>query len=83
MKSLWSPEIHLRLIQAEQADINEVIERTLAIVVNQALFQNVRVNKLLSPSLPKVLMDISQIQQVFGLKSTRYTIYTTQGSQCY
>ncbi len=51
--------------KVEQANINEVIDRTLAIIVNQALFQNVRISKLLLPSLPTVLMDISQIQQVF------------------
>jgi len=37
----------------------------LNLVENQALFQNVKITKLLCPSLPKVLMDVGQMQQVF------------------
>jgi len=51
--------------KVEQADINETVERTLAVVANQALFKDVKITKKLCPSLPKVLMDVGQIQQVF------------------
>ncbi|UCE99365.1 MAG: cache domain-containing protein [Planctomycetota bacterium] len=51
--------------KVEESDINETLQRTLAIVENQALFQNVKVSKDFCPSLPKVFMDVSQMQQVF------------------
>ncbi len=46
-------------------DINGVLERTLSLVENQALFQNIKIKKVISPSLAKVMIDASQIQQVF------------------
>lgn len=49
----------------EQSDVNEILERTLDLVKNQALFQNVKISRSL-PSLPKILMDAGQIQQVFA-----------------
>ena len=51
--------------KVEESDVNEILNRTLSLVENQALFQNVKVKKLLSSSLPKVMMDSNQIQQVF------------------
>jgi two-component system NtrC family sensor kinase len=51
--------------KAEASDVNEILNHTLSLVENQASFQNVKINKLLSPSLPEILMDRSQIQQVF------------------
>jgi len=48
----------------EQSDVNEILERTLDLVKNQALFQNVKITRSL-PSLPKILIDAGQIQQVF------------------
>jgi two-component system NtrC family sensor kinase len=51
--------------KVEESDVNDILSRTLSLVENQALFQNVRINKLLSPSLPVIMMDGSQIQQVF------------------
>ena len=51
--------------KVEESEVNEVLERTLDLVGNQALFQNVEITKVTCPSLPKVLMDVSQIQQVF------------------
>ena len=51
--------------KVEESDVNEALERTLAVVENQALFQNVKISKVICPSLPKVLMDVSQMQQVF------------------
>ncbi len=47
------------------ADVNETVERTLAVLEHQALLQNIRVHKRLCPSLPKVPIDANQIQQVF------------------
>ena len=51
--------------KVEESDVNKVLERTLAMVENQALFQNVRITKTPCPSLPRILMDVSQMQQVF------------------
>jgi len=51
--------------KVEDSDINETLERTLGMVENQALFQNVKITKVICASLPKVLMDINQMQQVF------------------
>jgi two-component system NtrC family sensor kinase len=51
--------------KVEESDVNKTVERTLAVIEKQALFQNVKLSKVICPSLPKVLMDASQIQQVF------------------
>jgi len=51
--------------KVEESDANEILQRTLSLLENQALFQNVKITKALSPSLPKAMMDGSQIQQVF------------------
>ena len=49
----------------EESDVNEILKRTFSLVENQALFQNVKTTKVLSPTLPKVMVDAIQIQQVF------------------
>jgi two-component system NtrC family sensor kinase len=49
----------------EPSDVNEILERTLALVENQALFQNVKITRDFCLSLPKAMMDSGQIQQVF------------------
>jgi len=49
----------------ERSDTNDILRRTLALVENQPIFQNVNITKVFSPSLPKVMMDGNQIQQVF------------------
>jgi len=46
-------------------DINQVIERVLSMVGHQAQLQNVEVVKEFSPSLPKVMADFDQLQQIF------------------
>jgi two-component system NtrC family sensor kinase len=46
------------------SDISEVVERALAIIERQALFQNITIRKDYAP-LPKVVADASQLQQVF------------------
>jgi len=51
--------------KVEESDVNETLERTLALVENQALFQNVKIAKVFPPSLPRTMMDGGQIQQVF------------------
>jgi two-component system NtrC family sensor kinase len=51
--------------KVEESDVNEILNRTLSLVENQVLFQNIKINRQLSHSLPKVMMDSSQIQQVF------------------
>ncbi|MCX7975106.1 MAG: ATP-binding protein, partial [Candidatus Aminicenantes bacterium] len=45
-------------------DINETIDRALAIIEKQALFQNISINKEYS-ELPRIIADPSQLQQVF------------------
>lgn len=51
--------------KVELSDVNGSLERTLSVVENQALFQNVRITKVFGSSLPKVMMDVGQMQQVF------------------
>jgi len=46
-------------------DINQVVEQVLTMVGHQAQLQNVEVVKEFSPSLPKVMADFDQIQQIF------------------
>jgi two-component system NtrC family sensor kinase len=46
-------------------DINQVIEQVLSMVGHQAQLQNVEVVKEFSPSLPKIMADFDQLQQVF------------------
>jgi len=49
----------------EEADANEILKRTLSLLRNQSLFQNIKITTQFSPSLPKAMMDSGQIQQVF------------------
>jgi len=46
-------------------DTNQVIEQALSLVSHQAKLQNIDVIKELGPSLPKVVADFDQLQQVF------------------
>lgn len=50
--------------KVEKSNVNEILERTLDLVKNQALFQNVEITCSFS-SLPTILIDAGQIQQVF------------------
>jgi two-component system NtrC family sensor kinase len=45
--------------------VNRVLEECVSLVDDQALFHNIRIVRHLSPDLPAVFMDPSQIQQVF------------------
>jgi len=49
----------------EEADANDILKRTLSLLRNQALFQNIKITTMLCPTLPKAMMDTGQIQQVF------------------
>ena len=49
----------------EEADVNDILERTLSLLRNQTMFQNIKVTVQFSSSLPKAMMDSGQIQQVF------------------
>jgi signal transduction histidine kinase len=53
-------ELMLRLV-----DINRVLEQVLSLVGHQAQLQNIEVVKEFSPSLPNVMADFDQLQQVF------------------
>ena len=46
-------------------NLNEVLERTLSLVENQSLFQNIKITRKITFSLPDIVMDANQIQQVF------------------
>jgi signal transduction histidine kinase len=46
-------------------DINQVLEQVLAMVGHQAQLQNIEIVREFSPSLPKVMADFDQFQQVF------------------
>jgi len=51
--------------QMALTDINETLNKALSILERQALFQNIAVKKDYTPSLPKIIADGSQLQQVF------------------
>jgi two-component system, NtrC family, sensor kinase len=48
----------------ELVDFNEVVRRTLSLIANQALFFNIRLVQLLDPTLPRIVADRSQLEQV-------------------
>ena len=52
-------------LKVEPADLSEIIEGVLSLMEKQALFHNIGITKSLSSSLPKVMADKGQIQQVF------------------
>lgn len=51
--------------QKAYADVNQIISRILALLENQASFQNIRIIKNLDPKLPKIKLDKDKIKQVF------------------
>ena len=51
--------------EVSRIDLNDVVDRSLAIVEKQALFQNIKIKKAYTPDLPKITADGSQLQQVF------------------
>jgi two-component system NtrC family sensor kinase len=53
-------EAHMSL-----ADVNEVVQRTLALLEKQALFHDINVIRRFGSDMPRTVMDESQMQQVF------------------
>jgi len=51
--------------RAEPVDVGTLVEDSLALVENQAIFHNITIDRQLKPGLPPVLVDAGQIQQVF------------------
>jgi PAS domain S-box-containing protein len=49
----------------QPCDINQAISRTLFLLENQTLFQNVSIEKDMASSLPSVMADIQQLNHVF------------------
>jgi two-component system NtrC family sensor kinase len=47
------------------AHINDIIEKALLILENEFLLHHIEVKKQLSPTMPKILVDINQMEQVF------------------
>ena len=50
---------------ADLADLNKIMEDTLALISRQAAFFNVTIVKQYDPDLPAVMADSSEMQQVF------------------
>jgi two-component system, NtrC family, sensor kinase len=48
-----------------EADLNEIIDRAIAVVHNQITLGHVTLVKNLDPALPRLILDGNQIQQVF------------------
>ncbi|MCK4351135.1 MAG: two-component sensor histidine kinase, partial [Candidatus Krumholzibacteria bacterium] len=51
--------------KTEQLDINDIVEKMISLLENQATFHNIEIVRQLRPGLPPVLADGSQMQQVF------------------
>jgi two-component system NtrC family sensor kinase len=51
--------------QRQPTDIHELLDRCLAFTGQQALFQNIKVEKVFSPDVPRIVADAGQLQQVF------------------
>jgi signal transduction histidine kinase len=45
-------------------EVNSVVDKTLGLLENQTIFQNIRTVRNFSPELPNVLIDAGQLQQV-------------------
>jgi len=49
----------------QSLNLNQVVERVLSLIENQASFRNIKITKALDPELLPVMADQDQIQQVF------------------
>jgi two-component system NtrC family sensor kinase len=47
------------------SDINEVVQKSIDLISHQAGLQSVKIEKKVTPGIPKLMIDIGQIQQVF------------------
>jgi two-component system NtrC family sensor kinase len=54
-----------RKLEKQACDVNAVLEECLSLVETQALFLNIQIVKRLHKALPQIVMDPSQVQQVF------------------
>ncbi len=52
-------------VSPEELNLNEILERTLALLRRQSLFFNIQVDTHLAPDLPPIFGDSSQLEQVF------------------
>ncbi len=48
-----------------ETNINDLIEETLSLLVNQVLFQNIKIKKTLGDDIPMLFADATQLKQVF------------------
>ena len=48
-----------------ETNINDLIEETMGLIVNQVLFQNIKIKKVLQADLPMLFADATQLKQVF------------------
>lgn len=46
-------------------NVNDILADVLGLVVNQSLFQNIKINEYLYPELPTIVADETQLKQVF------------------
>ncbi|UCF83929.1 MAG: PAS domain S-box protein [Desulfobacteraceae bacterium] len=51
--------------KASSFSIEQVITKSLNLLINQALFQDIEVNRDIEPHMPEMVGDIGQLQQVF------------------
>jgi len=52
-------------LEVAAVDLNQLLKNTLDLVVNQKIFHDIKIVKKLNHVLPKVIVDVGQIQQVF------------------
>lgn len=45
-------------------EVNSIVDKTLSLLENQAIFQNIRTVRNLDPELPRVFIDAGELQQV-------------------
>jgi len=51
--------------KAKRVNLNELLDKTIALVENQSMFHNISIVKEYKTDLPPVTVDPSQLQQVF------------------
>jgi PAS domain S-box-containing protein len=51
--------------KASSFSIEQIITKTLNLLINQALFQNIEVKKIIQSDMPEMTGDLGQLQQVF------------------
>lgn len=51
--------------KASSFSLEELINKSLNILINQAIFQDIEVTRVLEPNIPAMIGDMGQLQQVF------------------